>query len=307
MSPPVTDQLEERRKQRQARAAAHAKRPQIPDAARDLLTGLITGSDTEPPAPGEDAPHADANAETANTRGGHDTRSGGAENVQDLVRRVQQSTAAAAREAASAAPRRAPSTVDLPPAAAMRRLTRRAPKHETLSVERHAHRWILATAAAAAVLLLVALNGLGGRTAPTRAGISASTAALTTERTNPLADAFSATIASLVPKLRTLAGAVRSPRRRSQLRQQRTRRKVKLHVRAATQEHPTAASDQRTTTQQSPASTGPAPPSRTDTAPSTTTRHTSTATQTPASNSQPAGPTGSGPLGGLGSCVSGCT
>jgi hypothetical protein len=49
--PPVTDQLEDRGKQREARAAAGAEgtaaQPQTPEAARDLLNGLITGSETD--------------------------------------------------------------------------------------------------------------------------------------------------------------------------------------------------------------------------------------------------------------------
>ncbi|MFZ1996540.1 MAG: hypothetical protein WAU75_20680, partial [Solirubrobacteraceae bacterium] len=53
MSAPVTDQLEERRKQREAldtaaRAKRAAARAKTPAAARNLYTGLITGA-TEPP------------------------------------------------------------------------------------------------------------------------------------------------------------------------------------------------------------------------------------------------------------------
>lgn len=323
MSPPVTDQLEERRKQRQARAAVGAEgtaaRPQTPDAARDLLNGLITGSDTDEPAPSDGATDPGTSARSVPARAGeHEAELTHGEDVQDLVRRVQQDAAERSREAAAAAPRRAPSTVDLPPSGGgrRRRIHRSAQDVTATSIswpERRVRRWVVAAivgAAATAILLDLALHELGGGTTPTPVRLSTSGAALSTAQHNQLGDALSATIGAIAPELRALAGAVPAAKRGPQGQNRRTQRHVNRHVARPAQHHSAAVSDQTNAVKQSPpAPSAPAPRTYTpDSATSSSASHTSASPQTPAtSRSQPAGPTNSDPLGGLGSCVSGCT
>jgi hypothetical protein len=108
--------------------------------------------------------------------GEHEAQSTHGEDVQDLVRRVQQGAAERSREAAAAAPRRAPSTVDLPPGStAKRRRVRRSAQHVTVksvsSPERRVRRWVVAAmvgAAATAILLDLLWFPNGTRDGPPR-------------------------------------------------------------------------------------------------------------------------------------------
>ncbi len=81
--------------------------------------------------------------------GEHEAQSTHGEDVQDLVRRVQQGAAARSHEAAAAVPRRAPSTVDLPPdGTTKRRRVRRWAQDVTVTSvswpERRVRRWVVA-------------------------------------------------------------------------------------------------------------------------------------------------------------------
>jgi hypothetical protein len=175
MSPPVTD-LEERRKQREAREAAapaerNAAQGQTARAARDLLNGLIAGGEQPQEERG-----SDLESETTLVNKGarqRDPETSYGEAVHELVRRVQQHTAASMRDASADAPRRAPSTADLPPDAAVpRRRIRQArndvsdePASSPARSSRTIHRWVVgATTAAAgiALLLVAAVTTLGG-------------------------------------------------------------------------------------------------------------------------------------------------
>ena len=207
---------------------------------------------TDEPAPSEGAPEPGASARSVQVRADEqEAQSAHGEDVQDLVRRVQQGAAERSREAATAAPRRAPSTVDLPPSGAgRRRRIRRAAQDVTVTSVRWPERRlrrrvaaVIVVPAATAILLHLALNELGGTT-PTPVRISTSSAALSTAQHNRLGDALSATIGAIAPELRALAGAVPAARRGPPGQNRRTRRHVGRHVARPAQDHSVAASDQ---------------------------------------------------------------
>jgi hypothetical protein len=326
MPPPVTDQLEERRKRREARQRGRngnggSGLGQTPHAARDLLNGLITGGeDGHEQPPHEHALDLDSATASRDTRAREAQTASRAETVHDLVRRVQDSTAAGIGDASVTAPRRALSTVDLPPGATRRpRRTRPlinrvrvARARSAIAAKRPGRAvWTRTAAAAIAVLSVVAVSLLGTRGSPRQPHSSTSNAALTADQKTPLSGALRPTIEAIAVQLRALARAVPTAPAPRKL----PRRHAAQHAHTASQRHTTAVSATAAVaagagahTQSNPA-VGPAPETQTSSStPANTTSHTTAGSQTPATNSgQHAGPTNSNPLGGIGSCVSGCT
>jgi hypothetical protein len=335
--PPPVDQLQERRKQRgerdrAARADDAAGRVHTAEAARDLFTGLIAGEEHQAQEPYERlADPVDQRAPTGVPAREHDAEGGHGESVQDLVRRVREHTATAMQEASSIAPRRAPSTVDLPiDAAGAKR--RQRPLRTTID-SRWARavegpkpripRWAVTppvAAAGLALLLVLSINALGGGRVGGPAHASSSIASLTPQEKNPLGDAFNLTLATVAPDLDAIARSVAPGRRAGHQRRQPARHQVNRSRQSSIQKHPMAVSHPSPASQSASAGaggsgtgTGGSPASEThsytpSSSPASSTRHTSAGSQTPATSSrQPAGPTGSDPLGGIGSCVSGCT
>jgi hypothetical protein len=334
--PPPVDQLEERRKQRgerdrAARSNDAAGRVQTAEAARDLFTGLIAGEEHEAQQPYERVGDpVDQRASTEVPTREHDAEGDHGETVQDLVRRVQKHTAAAMQEASSIAPRRAPSTVDLPIDAAgtkrkhrpLRQKVRTRRPSAVAGPRPRVPRWAVTVPVAAAgiaLLVVLAINALGGGDRGP-AHTSSSSASLTAQERNPLGDAFNLTLATVAPDLDAIARSVPPARRVGHRRRQAARHQVKRAGHSSSQQHPMAVSQptpvRESTTGGATATgtgsdAGPASETHSYTpssAPASSTSHTSAGSQTPATSSrQPAGPTGSDPLGGIGSCVSGCT
>ena len=247
------------------------------------------------------------------------------------MRRVQQGTAARLGEGSATAPRRAVSTVDLPPAAALRRRTprllTRVRGYRTRSITApkwSVRRWaatITAAGAGVAILLTVALTTLGGPSSSRLSHRLTSNAALIDNRDNSVNMALGPAIAAISTELNVLAQAVPAarptshPPRRSLHSRVGHRGYGRAHGHAASvgkqgagEESSSVVTSGAEPHSQSTPSVAPAQTYAPETAPAGNTNQGSARSQSPStSRTQPAGPTSSGPLGGLGSCVSGCT
>jgi hypothetical protein len=334
--PPIiddqTDELEARRLRREARQAPPAANGSTPPggqsagAARDLLRGLITdgtrrdgegGSATTHPG-GDDEPAASASRDGDNRLASEcaPMGRGEGEKIDELIRRVKESTAGADAETSSTLQQRRPKgTADLSRDAAMNRAAarRRAPelRGTKVSPTPKKHRRIVAMTVllAGIAILLATLAGTGGTSAPRGVDSSTPSSPFAKARAGVFGGALDATIAGIAPELRAVARHAAASARAASTRHEAKRRPIRPRARRARSRH-------RAAVVQSAAVTASAPPPTT--VPETQTYAPapatgSTASQTSAtsqpsakSSSRPAGPTGSDPLGGIGSCVKGC-
>jgi hypothetical protein len=336
MSPIIDEQTDElkarrqRRKARQASVAATGSTPasgQSADAARDLLRGLITdgarrdgqrsatthpGGEDEPagPAsPGGDDRVASESATKARGEG---------EKIEELIRRVKESTADAAVEGSSTLQQRRPKgTADLSrdaamsPAAARRRAPETELRGTDLAPTPKKHRWVAAATMllAGIAILLATLAGIGGTSVPRGVHPSKRNSRLAVALPGVFGGALDATIAAIRSELPSVVRHAAASARAASNRHEARRRPIRSGARPARDQHRTAAARRAAVTNSSPPPTtvpetqtySPTP------APASTAGHTSVTSQpTATSSSRPAGPTGSDPLGGIGSCVKGC-
>jgi hypothetical protein len=331
--PPIieeqTDELKARRQRRKGRQEPPAVNGSAPagqsaGAARDLLRGLITdgarqdgeGSATthpdvaEQPA-GPASPDGDdrlASARTPKAR-----REG--EKIDELIRRVKESTSGAGAEASSTLQQRRPKgTADLSRDAAMSRAAarRRAPTTELrgkdLARTPKKHRRALAATVllAGVAILPIALAGTEGTRAARRVNSSTHSSRLAAARPSDFGRALQATIAAIAPELQAIARRATASARTANKRHGAKRRAIRPRARSRHR----AAAVQRAAVKNSTPPSSRAPETHSNapvTAPASTRSQTS-ATSQPSStaSSRPAGPTGSNPLGGIGSCVKGC-
>lgn len=335
MPPLITDEqkddLAARRRRKEAREAAAARNSKVsasPEAARDLLGGLITsgpgqsagttddaadpnGGNTPPTRAREEDPGTPrvATAPTKPAREG--------EKIDQLIRRVREGTQTTGGEALATIQQRRPKgTADLGSDAAVPRRRVSRPRQLTTDAPRlkEARKRTTRRSGAAAMVLVagiavlaVVLSSAGGHGAAHAFDASASKTRFSSEGTAALGGALRASMAAIVPELQGLARqaaaadhAARPPHK--------AKREASSHARAARPRHQTATVVQsRTVATSSPPvapsqeiqSSAPTP------SPSMSQTSATPDTSTP-SDSRPAGPTGSDPLGGLGSCVKGC-
>ncbi len=335
--PPITDEhtdeLEARRLRREARQASPATNGSAPagaqaaGAARDLLRGLITdgargdeagsaatdsGSETKPAAPANSEYEDRAAPESAPRT--HRER----EAIDELIRRVKDSTAGAAAETSSTLEQRRPKgTANLARDAATARAAtrRRVPETELRSTDvaptPKKHRGPVAAVVllAGTAVLLVTLAGTGGTSAPRRLDSLTARSQPAAAPSSYFDAALQTTIAAIAPELRAVAGRVASSARAAAARHAAKRRQIRSRAKHARAKH------QATVVQPAPVTNSPtASATGTQTQSSTAAQSpASTASQTSAtsqpsatSSSRQAGPIGAGPLGGIGSCVKGC-
>jgi hypothetical protein len=334
MPPLITDEqrddLAARRRRKEAQGAAAARNGKAStsaEAARDLLGGLITsgpaqtaGSTDDAAAPnGVNAPparareedsDADARTATAPTKTAH-----GGEKIDQLIRRVRESTATTGVEVSATIQQRRPKgTADLAADAAvpsrhrprLRAPATVAPRSEAAPKRRTA-RWGAAgiVLALGVAVLTIALNSAGGHGAAHAVDASASNAKPSSVRTEALAGVLRGSFAEIVPEFQALVRRTAARTHAARLRQKVKRPRARSRPRAR---HQTTGAVQR----RAVATSSPSVPAASETqthapVPSPSTSQTSTTpdTSTP-STSRPAGPTGSNPLGGIGSCVKGC-
>ena len=238
-------------------------------------------------------------------------------------------TAARIGDASTRTLRRPASTAYLPAGAAVspRRARRRRnrgdaePATSSSASSRLAHR-----KAAAAVLALIGTGVLlfvmlGGHGTPRTVDLSKSTAVDPVGRAVPIDQAFTATIATIRPKLHALARAVHPAHRAAQPRHRPARSEQRRHARAhRSHRHTAATAPARTVAHSSPPATAapqqqttpPAPAAASSTytpastagsasntsTPSQTSSSSSSSQTTAPSTNRPAGPTHSDPLGG---------
>lgn len=314
------NELEERRRRRQQRNAAQpgeAKPPRSANTAaqaRDLLRDLITNG--SPPDETAAAPrHAGSVKATDGGNGSIPTEGKrqaaarrNAEGVDELVRRVQAGTQAAADEDDRATRRGRPiGTADLSADAATRnparsRAGRRAVEATLRAVAaKRRVSWTAATATVliAGVVLALLLGSTGGRrTATTQSPPSLATAAgpafamqTTISRVDRELEALTHRAIDQIHSGRRVIKHARVQSRRSHARATQTASATRgqaVHVASP----PSNTSQTPTSTQQPSASSG---------------RSSARGTSSSSGSAHPAGPTNASPLGGLGSCVSGCT
>jgi hypothetical protein len=335
--PPITDEhtdeLEARRLRREARQespAANGSAPagaQSAGAARDLLRGLITdgarkdevgsagtdsGNESKPAAP-PDPEHEEPAARESAPR---TPREG--EAIDDLIRRVKDSTAGAAAETPGTLEQRRPKgTADLGRDAAKSRAAtrRRASETELRSTDvpptpkKHRRAVAVAVLLAGIAVLLVTQVSTGRTSGPHGVPSSVHSSRLAAARSGDFGGALAATIAAIGPELRAFARSAASSARAAATRHVPPHRKIRSRARHVRSKHRAAVVQHPPVTNSPlPSTTGTQSQSSTTAqAPATTATQTSSTSQPSAtSSSRPAGPIGAGPLGGIGSCVKGC-
>jgi hypothetical protein len=330
--PPITDEhadeLNARRLRREARRAPRAANDSAPaagqsaGAARDLLRGLITdgarrdgeGSATTHPG-GADEPAGPAGPDGEDPQAPERAPGarGNGEKIDELIRRVKESTAGADAETSSTLQQRRPKgTADLSRDAAISRAAARRRSAELRGTDvaptpKKHRRLVAATVLLAGIaILLVTLADTGGRSVPRGVYSSLRSSRLPAERPGVFGGALDATIG---PELRAAAQHAAASARAARTRLGAKRRAIRSRPRRARSKHRAAAVQRAAVTNSPPPPTtvagtqnnAPAP------APASTPSQTSATSQPSAtSSSRPAGPTGSDPLGGIGSCVKGC-
>jgi hypothetical protein len=328
--PPIideqTDELKARRQRRKGRQEPPAVNGSAPagqsaGAARDLLRGLITdgarrdaeGSSTTHPG-GADEPAGPASPDGDDRLAWESAPKarGEGEKIDELIRRVKESTAGAGVEASSTLQQRRPKgTADLSRDAATSRAAGRRRAPEALAPTPKRHRGVLAATVllVGIAILLATLADTGGTSAPRGVDSSLHSSRPAAEQPGVFGGALDATIAAIGPELRAAAQHAAASARAANVRHEAKRRTIRSRARRARSQHRTAAVRRAAVTNSSPPPTtvpetqtySPAP------APASTAGQTSVTSQPSAtSSSRPAGPTSSDPLGGIGSCVKGC-
>ena len=316
------DELETRRKRRERRQPTPGSdaKPQSGAAARELWRDLLAGApDGKDGAEGPEAangaepgPVDDAAPANAPPDEVHVPKTAGidAEGIDELVRRVQAGTEAAAAEAAVASGQRRPAgTADLS-ADAVRRdrpARRRAPLRATWAqgqrpVWRGRRMVAIAVGLVAGVALLVALGESGGHRAVATHRVAVSSTALGAASLAALT-AIPNTIGAMVHRLEAEKAGQSAPRKHARRATKHPRARARRYVATPTQtalaqqSAPVSEASPSSASSQTPAYTSP---------PAATNQSSSTGASSSSRSSQPAGPTNAGPLGGIGSCVKGC-
>jgi hypothetical protein len=316
------DELQARRKRRERRqptADAGAK-PQTGAAARDLLRDLLTGGpdagdgtkspDSEQPKPvgGDEAPTATVPPVRVHPA---EPTVPDSEGVDELVRRVQAGTEAAAARASGASGRRRPKgTADLSAdAVPQRRPTRRAsltanPARVSRAASTRRRGWTLTLLCALALGVAIAMSL--GHARSRLVGTHRAAVAPTTFGAPSLSAliAIPNTIGAVVHRLEAATAgrtvAVKHARRATKHPRARVRRHTVQATGAAPAQQSAPVADTTSSGVSSPRPTYTSPPA------ASTSQSSSTGASSSSRSGQSAGPTNAGPLGGIGSCVKGC-